>query len=64
MEGTKMICPRCRAYLIIYDGQERWPGGKEKEEVFCPKCHKLISTVMTSAFPAVKEISEEEYFAD
>ena len=64
MEGTKMICPRCGAYLIICEGQEKWPGDKEKEEVFCPKCHTLVLTVKTSAFPFVKEISQEDYLKD
>lgn len=64
MEGTKMICHHCGAYLIIYDGQERWPGGKFEEKLFCPRCNALIMSVRTSTSSSIEEISKEEYFAD
>ena len=32
--GTRLkkICPKCGAYLIITETDDRWPGCKEREE--------------------------------
>ncbi len=40
-EVDQEICPHCGAKVMVYE----YPGGvgnKEKEEILCPKCHKVI----------------------
>lgn len=61
--GTRLkkICPKCGAYLIITETDDRWPGCKEREEALCPKCHEEVYSSMTSGFVRADEISEEEY---
>lgn len=36
------------------------PGGKEREEVFCPHCHDLKFSEMTSQFFYVEKATEKE----
>jgi hypothetical protein len=42
-------CPYCGAKVMVYE----YPGGvgnKEKEEILCPKCHKVICERMTNGY--------------
>lgn len=57
----KRRCPSCGAYLIITETDDRCPGCKEREEAYCPRCHKEVYSTMTSGFVNVAEITEEEY---
>lgn len=43
-------CRECGAQLII-DENDYMPGCRETEEVECPVCHKVATTVFTSGFP-------------
>lgn len=57
----KMECPVCGAFLRIDETGELFPGGKEREEACCPKCHHKVYSTMTSGFVNAVEISENEY---
>lgn len=42
-------CPYCGAKVMVFE----YPGGvgnKEKEEILCPKCHKVICERMTNGY--------------
>jgi hypothetical protein len=36
------------------------PGGQEKEQGYCPNCHKLVAEFMTDGFIDVYLIQDEE----
>lgn len=57
----KTKCPKCGAYLIISETNDCWPGCKEREEAFCPKCGNEVYSSMTSGFVNSYEITEEEF---
>lgn len=52
-------CKECGVALEI-DKNDYMPGCKETEEVICPKCDKIATTVHTSGFPTARIISDEE----
>lgn len=43
-------CPKCNAKLHIIERPMGVPGGKEKEQAYCPICHELIAEHMTDGF--------------
>jgi uncharacterized paraquat-inducible protein A len=43
-------CPKCDVKLQIIERPMGVPGGKEKEQAYCPKCHELVAEHMTDGF--------------
>lgn len=44
-------CGKCgKMYSVSNDG-DRWPGGKDREEIICPHCGHVDGYMMTSGFP-------------
>lgn len=43
-------CTNCGTKLRI-DENDRTPGCREMEEVFCPVCNELVTKVFTSGIP-------------
>lgn len=60
-DSFKMKCPKCGAFLRINESEELFPGGKEREEAYCPKCHYEVYSSMTSGFVRAEEITEKEF---
>lgn len=56
----RMKCPKCGALLKINESGELFPGGKEREEAYCPKCYYEVYSSMTSGFIRAEEITEKE----
>lgn len=50
---------KCGANLKVYEN-DYLPGCRESEEVFCPKCHELVTKVFTSGIPNAVEYDEEK----
>lgn len=50
--SNEMECPNpeCGVKLRIIERPMGVPGGKEKEQAFCPKCHTLVDELMTDGF--------------
>ena len=44
------VCPKCKAKLRIVERPMGVPGGKEKEQAYCPKCKELVSERITDGF--------------
>ena len=43
-------CKKCGAQVKITERPMGVPGGKEKEQAFCPKCNSLVAEYMTDGF--------------
>ena len=43
-------CPTCGAIIHIHVTPMGVPGGKEKEEAYCPICRTLLYTAMTDGW--------------
>lgn len=57
-----MICEKCGKKYLLRVPTDHVPGGKMKEEYYCPYCHHEEGSVMTSEFPITfkeEEIEEE-----
>lgn len=56
-----MIYTTCRAcgVSLEIDENDYMPGCRDTEEVMCPKCNKIATTVRTSGFPSAKVVSDE-----
>ncbi|MBU3130411.1 hypothetical protein [Clostridium tagluense] len=50
-------CRNCGANLEI-DENDYMPGCRETEDVNCPKCDKIATSVFTSGFPVAREIDK------
>ena len=42
------VCPHCKAEVIVYEYD--YGGIKKKEDIFCPKCHKVICTLEEAGY--------------
>lgn len=60
-DSFKIKCPVCGAFLRINETGELFPGGKEREEAYCPQCHSEVYSTMTSGFVTAVEITEKEF---
>ena len=45
-----MICKKCGKEFEVHVTTMNVPGGKDKEEIFCPYCHEENGYRMTSGF--------------
>ena len=52
-------CENCGKRLIIRETGNIWPGGLERENVYCPYCGQLVVSKMTSGFIEVFEFDED-----
>lgn len=43
------VCPHCNAEVIVYEYDYVGNGGK-KEDIVCPKCHKVICTLEEASY--------------
>jgi len=43
-------CPACGIRLRIVERPMGVPGGKDKEQAYCPKCNELVAEHMTDGF--------------
>ena len=43
------VCPHCNAEVIVFEYEYVGNGGK-REEIVCPKCHKVICTLEEAGF--------------
>lgn len=50
-------CENCGVKLEIQEN-DYMPGCREMEEVFCPKCHSLVTKVFTSGTPTVNVVEK------
>lgn len=51
-------CKACGAKVRVVERPMGVPGGKEKEQGFCPKCNQLVAEFMTDGFIDVHLISD------
>lgn len=51
-------CTKCRTKLRISERSMGIPGGKEKEQAYCPKCGELVAEHMTDGFIDAHLIAE------
>lgn len=51
-------CCECGVALEINEN-DYMPGCRESEEVICPKCKKVATTVRTSGFPTARVVNKE-----
>ena len=45
------ICKHCGKKYSVENRSDCFPGGKEREEIFCPNCGKIDGYMMTSGYP-------------
>ena len=50
MEKYNMKCKKCGKEFEVHVTTMNVPGGKDKEEIFCPYCHEENGYRMTSGF--------------
>lgn len=48
--GDEKICPGCGVKLRIVEEPMGVPGGKDKEQAYCPRCRTLVAERMTDGF--------------
>ena len=52
-------CPNCEAHLIVTEHSGGFPGGKEREFGYCPKCGTVVAEEATSGLLAVRPADEQ-----
>ena len=52
-------CKHCGISLEIEEN-DYMPGCRETEEVTCPECGKIATTVRTSGFPTARKIDKSK----
>lgn len=52
-------CPNCKQKCKIHEN-DIMPGCREMEDVMCPICDHIITSVFTSGIPSVEIIKEDE----
>lgn len=53
-----VVCPNCRAQLIVTEHSGGTPGGKDREHGYCPKCSTEVANVVTSGIISVRLADE------
>lgn len=59
MEQYEMTCEQCKRKFRVEVTTMNVPGGKEKEEIWCPYCNHLNGYRMTSGFVHTYKLDEE-----
>lgn len=54
MSWRELACPKCAVQLRIEVRSMGVPGGKDREEGFCPACGELVVSEMTDGFVYVE----------
>jgi hypothetical protein len=52
--SQKIVCPECHANLIVTEFSGGTPGGKDKEQGYCPNCSALVTERVTSGLISVR----------
>lgn len=53
-------CTQCEKFYVATRHGPVVPGGKEREEVFCPHCDHVAYSEMTSQYFLVREATQSE----
>jgi C4-type Zn-finger protein len=53
-------CSKCSSKLRITERSMGIPGGKEKEQAYCPVCGELVAEHMTDGFINAQLINGED----
>lgn len=59
MEQYEMTCEKCGKKFKVQVTTMNVPGGKDKEEIWCPYCHAENGYRMTSGFVNTFKIEDE-----
>lgn len=59
MEDYIMTCSKCGKEFRVVVTTMGVPGGKDKEEIFCPYCHSEEGYRMTSGFVYTHKIEKD-----
>lgn len=51
-------CEKCGTKLKVTEQPINVPGGKDKEQAYCPECNHLVAEHMTSGFITAHKISK------
>jgi len=52
-------CPKCQTVFEKITLSGVFPGGKEREDIDCPKCWETVGAQMTSAVISTREVTGE-----
>ena len=55
-----MVCPGCGAHVQVFDERMGVPGGKDREQAYCPACGALVVEMITDGFLRVVLVEIEE----
>lgn len=50
-------CPKCQTVFEKISISGGFPGGKEREDIDCPKCGETVDTEVTSAVISTREVT-------
>lgn len=53
-------CKNCGKKYTVYEVGNRWPGGKEQEDINCPWCGHLDGKMTTSGSIRTEKVRETE----
>ena len=52
-------CPNCEIRLVVTEHSGGFPGGKEREFGYCPKCRAVVAEEVTSGRITVRLPDEQ-----
>ncbi|MFP4132615.1 MAG: hypothetical protein ACLFRN_00315 [Halothece sp.] len=52
-------CPNCGVKLKVVETPMGVPGGKTREEAFCPKCRTVVANTVTDGFLDAYLVSDD-----
>ncbi|MGM0181514.1 hypothetical protein IGK74_000411 [Enterococcus sp. AZ150] len=58
LEGNKKVCTECGETFTWRNSGDVWPGGKDREYIYCPYCHAENGSIMTSGAVITAKVSE------
>lgn len=53
-------CEKCGANVKVMESPMNVPGGKEREEAYCPSCNHIVASIMTSGFVRASLVNEPD----
>lgn len=59
-ESYIVMCPNCGKEFQVQEFPMGVPGGKEREEYYCPYCHKEAGYITTDGYVKTSKIIENE----
>lgn len=60
MEDDIRSCQNCGKKYVVFNEGDCYPGGKEKEEIYCPWCRSLEGTQITSGHIRTQKFNDKE----